>query len=65
MTRHSYGTKKVEPGQMYQMFGNGDIYVVIEPKDGQPDGWIIFNISRSRYEWDMQMPLITQYRRLA
>lgn len=58
---------KVEPGQMYQMYreGGGDVYVVVEPEQGYLDGWVTFNISQNRYEWDVITAFRTQYRRLA
>lgn len=55
----------IEPGQMYQMYGSGNIYVVVEPKHGQFGGWLIFNITENRYDWDMTTAFHTQYRRLA
>jgi len=60
MTEHT-----IEPGQMYQLYGNGNIFVVVEPKQGQFSGWLIFNISKNEYDWDMATAFRTQYRRLA
>lgn len=55
----------IEPGQIYQLHSDKQLFVIVEPYRGREYGWLTFNLTWNRYEWDHEANFITQYRRLA